>query len=258
MEREQNKSVPLGRETCIQKLRWAPDGWPRLAHGDSSPRETVDCDLVSHPWPAEVLRDDFEIPSINLHFQTLREPVEESWFSLTRRKGWLSLRGRDSLASPFDQSLVARRLQHFRARAETCLSFQPWNFKQAAGIIAYYDRFHYHYFRLTSAGEGRAKLGVISSENTRAGYVQAVELPIAAAEKLFLRMEIDFVELRFSWSSDGIEWTTVDQVFDATMLGDWVSPHSNFTGTFWGVCCQDLSDRSAWADFDCFDYQPLD
>jgi beta-xylosidase len=41
------------------------------------------------------------------------------------------------------------------------------------------------------------------------------------------------------------------------MLGDWVSPHSNFTGTFWGVCCQDLSDRAAWAEFDYFDYQPI-
>jgi xylan 1,4-beta-xylosidase len=257
-DREENKSVPLGRETSIQKLRWGADGWPRLAQRDNSPLETVECDLTPHPWPAEVLRDDFDGPSIKLHFQTLREPPDESWLSLTRRKGWLSLRGRDSLASPFDQSLVARRLQHFRASAETRLSFQPWNFKQAAGLIAYYDRFHYHYFRITAAGEGRVKLGVISSENTRVGYVHAVDLPIAAADKLFLRMEADVVELRFSWSTDGVEWIKVNHVFETTMLGDWVSPHSNFTGTFWGICCQDLSDRSAWADFDYFNYQPLD
>lgn len=257
-EREENKSVPLGRETSIQKIRWGADGWPRLAHGDHSPRETVECALTPHPWPAEVLRDDFDGPAIHLHFQTLREPPDETWFSLARRNGWLSLRGRDSLASPFEQSLVARRLQHFRASAETCLSFQPWNFKQAAGLIAYYDRFHYHYFRVTAAGQGRVKLGVISSENTQVGYVHAVELPIAAAEKLFLRMENRFAELRFSWSTDGVEWSSVDHVFDATLLGDWVSPHSNFTGTFWGICCQDLSDRSAWADFDYFNYQPLD
>ena len=256
-DREENKSVPLGRETSIQKLRWDSDGWPRLAHGDNSPRETVEVDLTPQPWPADVLRDDFDGPALNLHFQTLREPLDDSWFSLTRRMGWLSLRGRDSLASTFDQSLVARRLQHFEARAETCLSFQPWNFKQAAGLIAYYDRFHYHYFHVTSAGEGRVKLGVISSENAKSDYVHAVELPLAAAEKLFLRMEIHFAELRFWWSTDGVDWHVVDHVFEATMLGDWVSPHSNFTGTFWGVCCQDLSDRSAWADFDYFDYLPM-
>lgn len=257
MEREANKSVPLGRETCIQKIGWDADGWPRLAHGGNSPRDTVECDLTPHPWPAEAGRDDFDNPSLNLHFQTLRDPTDESWFSLTRRPGWLSLLGRDSLASPFEQSLVARRLQHFHACAETCLSFQPWNFKQAAGLIAYYDRFHYHYFRVTAAGEGNVKLGVISSENTRVSYVHAAEFSAIVAGKLFLRMENDYSELRFAWSPDGVEWTTLEHVFDATMLGDWVSPHSNFTGTFWGICCQDLSDRTAWVDFDYFDYRPI-
>jgi xylan 1,4-beta-xylosidase len=255
--REENKSVPLGRETGLQKIHWHADGWPRLAHGDNSPRAMVEVKLPPHPWPADVLRDDFDGPSLNLHFQTLREPVDESWCSLTRREGWLSLRGRDSLASTFEQSLVARPLQHFQARAETCISFQPWNFKQTAGLIAYYDHYHYHYFRVTAAGEGHVKLGVISSENTKAGQVHVVELPFAATEKLFLRMENNFAELRFAWSTDGVTWNDVDHVFEATMLGDWVSPHSNFTGTFWGVCCQDLSDRSVWAGFDYFDYQPL-
>jgi xylan 1,4-beta-xylosidase len=218
----------------------------------------VEINLPPHPWPAEVLRDDFDGPAINLNFQTLREPLDEAWGCLTKRPGWLSLRGRDSLASPYEQSLIARRLRHFQARAETCLSFQPWNFKQTAGLIAYYDRFHYHYLRVTAAGEGKVKLGVISSENTKAGYVHAAELPLSHTEKLFLRMEVNFTDQRFAWSTDGLAWNAVDHIFEATLLGDWVSPHSNFTGTFWGICCQDLSDRSVWADFDYFDYMPLD
>ena len=218
-------------------------------------RDTVEVNLPAHPWPKENLRDDFDGPKINIHFQTLRESVDESWCSLTRRKGWLSLHGRDSLASCFDQSLVARRLQHFNATAETCVSFQPKNFKQAAGLIAYYDRLHYHYFRITFAGEGKIKLGIISSENTKASRNEVAELPLSAGNMIFLRMEINFAAMCFKWSLDGNNWTTVDRVFEATMLGDWVSPQSNFTGTFWGVCCQDLSDRSAWAGFDYFDYR---
>jgi xylan 1,4-beta-xylosidase len=135
--------------------------------------------------------------------------------------------------------------------------FQPRNFKQAAGLIAYYDRLHYHYFRITSCGEGMLKLWVISSENTNASRYEVAELPLAAGEKLFLRMENDFADLRFAWSTDGQQWNTVDRIFEATMLGDWVSPHSNFTGTFWGVCCQDVSNRTAWAHFDYFNYQPI-
>jgi xylan 1,4-beta-xylosidase len=257
LEREENMSAPLGRETCIQKLRWDADGWPRLAHSDNSPRDSVEVDLPPHPWPTENLRDDFDGPKLSLPFQTLREPPEANWCSLTRRKGWLSLRGRDSLASCFDQSLVARRLQHFKASAETSVSFQPKNVKQAAGLIAYYDRLHYHYFRITSSGNGRLKLGVISSENTKGSRYEVAELPLGAGERLFLRMDNDFTELRFAWSPDGERWNVVDRVFEATMLGDWVSPHSNFTGTFWGVCCQDLSDRTVWADFDYFNYRPV-
>lgn len=256
LDREENKSAPLGRETCIQKLRWDDEGWPRMAHGDNSPQDAVEVDLPPQPWPQDVLHDDFDGPELSCHFQTLREPVTEDWCSLTIRKGWLSLRGRDSLASCYDQSLVARRLQHFKASAETCISFKPENFKQTAGLIAYYDRLHYHYFRITSAGEGLIKLGVISSENTRTSRCEVAELPLDAGDRIYLRMENDFDQLRFAWSLDGVAWSVVDRVFEATMLGDWVSPHSNFTGTFWGVCCQDLSDRSAWAAFDYFKYQP--
>lgn len=259
LEREENKSCPLGRETALQKLRWDADGWPRLAHGDNSPRETVlKADLPTHPWPEEPRRDDFDGPRLSLPFQTLREPPDPSWLSLSRRPGWLSLRGRDSLASRFDQSLVARRLQHFRARAETCLSFRPLSFKQAAGLIACYDKQHFHYFRVTAAGDHAIKLGVISSEHLNASRFEAAELPAKAAERLFLRMEMDFTELRFAWSLDGAQWQRVPRVFDATLLGDWVSPLSNFTGTFWGVCCQDLFNRSAWAEFDYFDYRPCE
>ena len=100
------------------------------------------------------------------------------------------------------------------------------------------------------------KLGVISSENTKGSRYEVAEWPVATGAKVYLRMENHFAELRFGWSLDGQSWQAVDRGFDATMLGDWVSPHSNFTGTFWSVCCQDLSDRTIWADFDYFDYRP--
>jgi|GEM_PF-2366599 Beta-xylosidase len=44
---------------------------------------------------------------------TLRVQAEASWLSLTERPGYLRLRGRESLYSLFEQSMVARRLQHF-------------------------------------------------------------------------------------------------------------------------------------------------
>ncbi len=261
LDREENKSAPLGRETAVQKLRWDADGWPRLAHGDNSPRDTVEVDLPAHPWPAEPTRTAFNGPTLPPVFQTLREPPDNSWLSFTRRPGWLSLRGRDSLASNFDQSLVARRLQHHHARAETTLCFSPHNFKQAAGLITYYDHFHYHYFRVTAAGPGRAKLGVYTSAFDKLSRHEVAEFPVeTAAAGLRLRMEMRGVELRFAYAlgtSADAAWQPLERAFEATLCGDWASPQGGFTGTFWGLCCQDLATRDAWAEFSGFDYQPL-
>lgn len=250
MERERNKSAPLGRETCIQRLRWDDDEWPRLEGGSCLPALSVDCPLPEHHWP---VRESGRFDPLD--FQTLREPADASWCERSADGVLLRLRGRDSLASCFDQSLMARRLEHFHAVAQTRMFFDPENFKQAAGIIAYYDRYHYHYLRLTAATDGRMKLGVVSSEDSKAGVFEVAELDADIAKGIHLRMEMHMEELRFSWSRDGHEWHAVERAFDATALGDWVSPHSNFTGTFWGVCCQDLSDRSAWAAFEGFHYQ---
>jgi hypothetical protein len=179
----------------------------------------------------------------------------------TLRPGALSLRGRDSLASTFDQSLVARRLQHHHAAAETVLHFSPRNFKQAAGLITYYDRFHYHYFRVTAAGPGRAKLGVYTSAFDKLSRHEVAEFPVeTAAAGIRLRMEMHGVELRFAYAlgtAPDVAWQPVERVFEATLCGDWASPQGGFTGTFWGLCCQDLATRDAWADFSGFDYQPL-
>lgn len=258
-DREQNKCAPLGRETAIQALRWDADGWPRLAHGDNSPRLEVEVGLPAHPWPAEPARVPFTGPALPPEFNTLREPPDESWCSFTRRPGALSLRGRDSLASPFDQSLVARRLRHLSAAAEIHLHFQPRNFKQAAGLIAYYDRLHYHYLRLTGAGPGHAKIGLLTSAFDQLSRHEFAEFPLARLEDgIRLRFEQRGVELRVGYAlgRDGA-WQDVAQVFDATVCGDWASPQGGFTGTFWGFCCQDLATRDAWAACDFFDYRPL-
>lgn len=259
LDREMNKSAPLGRETAIQALRWDADGWPRLAHGDNFPRLRVPVDLPEHPWPDESPLTEFVGPELPPHFNTLREPPHESWLSFNRRPGSLSLRGRDSLASHFDQSLVARRLQHFEASAETFLRFTPANFKQAAGLIAYYDHVHYHYLQVTGAGPGLAKIGVCSSEFNKLSRFDAAEFPVERATAgLRLRIEMRHTDLRFfySFGHDG-EWQPIGRDFEATMLGDWVSPQGGFTGTFWGLCCQDLAERCAWADFENFRYSQL-
>lgn len=255
LDREENKCAPLGRETAIQALKWDTDGWPRLAHGDNSPRLQVPVDLPEHPWPPVPGRVEFPGPELPFGFHTLREPGAPDWMRF--ENGSLHLRGRDSLASHFDQSFVARRLEHFNARATTRMRFAPHNFKQAAGLISYYDHLHYHYFRLTGAGPGRAKLGVYSSAGDKLSRCEAADFSLEELSAgIELQMEMRGVELRFAWRLGSGPLCHVDRVFESTQIGDWACG-GGFTGTFWGICCQDLADRSAWAEFAFFDYETL-
>ncbi|VGO16215.1 Xylan 1,3-beta-xylosidase [Pontiella desulfatans] len=256
---DQDKVAILGRETGIQRVAW-PDGeFPRLADGGNAPSDIVPApEGPLYPWE-DALRDDFNGPVLNPHFQTLREPADESWLSLSRCPGSLSLKGRNSLFSRFDQSLVARRLQHFRAEAETGLVFSPTSPKQEAGLIAYYDRNNYHYLRMAGDGKGGCRVGVVSSD-----FSPGMERPLITVQnvcdlkpgaKIYLKMMNEHADLRFAWSLNGEEWNWIEQTFDSTNMGDWSSAISGFAGTFWGLCCQDMTGDGIWAEFDCFDYR---
>jgi len=130
----------LGRETCLQKINWTGDGWISLEQGGYEPLVEVQAPkLPEYKFKEESVRDDFDWDKLDLNFQTLRIPLGEDTMSLTERPGFLRLKGRESLSSRHHQSLVARRQQSFHYTAETCLEFEPENFKEMAGLICMYD-----------------------------------------------------------------------------------------------------------------------
>jgi hypothetical protein len=63
--------------------------------------------------------------------------------------------------------------------------------------------------------------------------------------------------LQFSWSWDGRNWTDIGMVLDSTILSDEYGTTSCFTGSFFGLCCQDMSGTKINADFDYFEYCPF-
>lgn len=244
----------LGRETALQRVVWSEDGWLRLAHGGHHPLLEVEAPagLAPAPWPALPVRDDFDSPALDIHWSSLRVPVDESWLSLTERPGWLRLRGRHSPISLFEQSLIAKRLTAFRATAETCLEFEPTHFTQMAGLICYYDT-RTHYYLRVSHDEGRGKvLGIVLFDDTAYDEIDSA-IDINGWSRVWLRAEIDHEKLQFSASPDGETWQTVGPVLDASKLSDDYGHYLHFTGTLIGVCAQDLGGTRAVADFDYFE-----
>ena len=248
---------PLGRETAIQKLEYTADGWFRLADGHILPRLEIEPPVLPRTKAASALEhDDFDEERLHPDYQWLRTPWPDEFMSLSERPGWLRLRGMESPGSLYRQALIARRLTAPRCRATTCVEFQPDNFQQLAGLIVYYNSSKFHYLYLsTQAGIGR-HLAIMSCEAEPSLDVvyplgeRSVSLPDTGC--VFLRADIDGADLVFSWSMDGIGWTALDHTLDMRFLSDEYGGDSRiqFTGTFIGLCCNDLTGSRRHADFD--------
>ena len=251
---EHNRCI-LGRETAIQKVKWCDDGWLRLEAGGNEPLVEVPApDLPEHAFPAENQRDDFDSTELGVHFATLRVPTDNSWLSLTERPGWLRLYGRESLQSKHRQSLVARRVQAFKFRAETCIEFSPENFQQMAGLTAFYDVQNNYYLRV-SADDGRSGLNILVADDQKYDEALGEDVDVTGTERLFLAVQMDREELQFSYSLDGGDWTDIGPALDSTILSDEYGSDGRFTGAFVGICAQDLAGTRKHADFDYFEYE---
>jgi xylan 1,4-beta-xylosidase len=249
----------LGRETAIQKIVWTDDGWLRLAGGGNTPAiETPGPGLPEYPFLLPPSRDDFESPSLNIHFQTLRVPLDAEFLSLTERPGFLRLRGSESLSSKHHQSLVARRQQAFRYTATTCLEFEPEIFQQMAGLVCFYSTDNFYYLRVSRDEKIGKCLGIIANNRNCFTEPLPAEVAIEGWRRCYLRVMVDYDRLQFYYSPNETEWNLIGPVLDASVLSDENASDSGFTGAFVGMCCQDPAGRRMPADFDFFEYEESD
>ena len=256
----------LGRETSIQKFVWREDGWPYLAHGSNEPMHEVEApDLPEHPWEEVPVRDDFEGEKLDVNFSSLRIPVTEDWATLKERESFLRLFGRESLCSIHEQSFVARRIQHFNVEVATCLEFNPETFQQMAGLVFYYNTMHMYYAYVSFNEEtGMKHLQLLSGINGT--FTEPLDNPIdiSGIVRVYLKGNMNRDKLQFYYSLDGTEWKKFGPVLDASILSDdYVRDHglhyrAAFTGSFAGICCQDLTGRKKYADFDWFEYKAIE
>ena len=246
----------LGRETCLQRVEWR-DGWLRIATGGTKAQNSLPLPkgLSPQPWPALPTRDEFDSAVLDLRWSSLREPLSDSWFSLAARPGWLRLRGGDSPFSLFRQSLIARRVQHFRFNAETCLEFAPTHFTQMAGLVCYYDTRQHYYLRVTRDEKLGKILGVVLTDDGVYDELTDSQIAINDWKQVHLRAEVDCEKLQFSASPDGQMWRIIGPVLDMSKLSDDYGSTLRFTGAMVGLCAQDVGGTRAIADFNYFDYR---
>jgi len=258
-----------GRETSIEEMEWRDDDWIYLASGGSLPRENVEApDLPDHSFEPEPARIEFDNEDIDINFQALRVPMSDDWVSQKDRPGHLRLYGRESLSSCFRQSLVARRIQAHHTISSTRLEFDPVSFQQMAGLVCFYNTYHYHYLHVFGNDDGTRKyLGIITCDKLDVSEPAGDPIDVSIAKQVFLKADFDGARLQFYYALDqepsADQWQKIGPVLDGSILSDeYVEGNPGpfrpcFTGAFVGLCCQDLSGRNLHADFDWFEYREL-
>lgn len=250
----------LGRETAMQRVEWRQDDWLYLSAGGNRPEEEVVAPgLEEHRWTAPSPRDDFDAAELGIDYQTPRMPLSRESLSLSERPGYLRLYGGQSMQSRFGQVMIARRLQAFEVTAKTLLEFEPESFQQMAGLVCYYSTRLYHYLYM-SVEEGIGPcLYIQTADDGEVSYpLGDAPVSLEGASRVYLRAELKYRKLQFSYCLEDELWQPLGGVLDASILSDDYGSDWGFTGAFIGLACQDLTGRHQAADFDFFEYRELD
>jgi xylan 1,4-beta-xylosidase len=80
---------------------------------------------------------------------------------------------------------------------------------------------------------------------------------LPATGAVWLKCDVDFQALAFSWSVDGATWNKLPVTLNYALISDEAGKGEggSFTGAFVGMACQDLSGQDCPADFDYFEYR---
>ncbi len=242
----------LGRETALQNIEWRDD-WPWVVGGRIPQLEIKAPQLPSHPWPKSASRDNFEQTTLDAKYQSLTEPFDESWISLSQRSGYLRLIGRDYLYSRYHQSLLAQRITHFNCSAETAVEFAAQSPRQMAGLVAYYARNGHYFLKKSANDQGQAVLQVVGHINNE--YLEfCEEQVIGDPHEVYMRLELSTHWYQFSYSLDGENWLEIGPRLNSTLLSDEGSGDIfRFTGSLVGLYACDLTGKQLAADFRYFE-----
>ncbi|MBB3155920.1 xylan 1,4-beta-xylosidase [Paenibacillus endophyticus] len=253
-----DKYCTLGRETAIQRMSWTEDNWLEVEGGGNEPKAEVAApNLPLHSFPVMPELDHFDEQELGLQWCSLRIPTESTWVSLSERRGYLRIKGQESMSSVHRQSIIARRQQAFNCEIETMIQFEPEHFQQMAGLILYYNTSDYVYLRMTYHEQLGKCLGIVQSVEGVYDECLTSDIPLQANTEYRLKAVIRRGMVQFYYAALDKEWQPVGEAISIVHLSDEFGSYIRFTGTFLGMCAQDLSGMRKHADFDYFIYKEL-
>lgn len=242
---DESMRCPLGRETAINELVWEND-WPYLKNKTIIPDESFEGYGEQNP-PAPI-NYDFKSEQFLLDFQSLRSKAKFS----VEADGVLKLWGGNSPVCNFEQNVLLRRQTDFSFEASTSVKLHGNSFQQMAGLMYRYDEKTHYFLRVSFDEEsGQNSLGLLCMDRGRFSMPMESEIPVGNGV-VHMKLTVNGRSGMFSYSLDGITYTDIPHEIDVSTLSDDYAEPLGFTGAFFGMCCVDMQDKTAWADFHYF------
>ena len=247
------RAAILGRETMIQEVRFAEDGWLRLVNGTTAPEQNTIVyteNEVTQRITTDFL-DDFNGPLAN-EWNFLRDIRDLSWADLTTVPGSLRLHAGESMQSAFEHHLLAIRQKDFRFTATTNVTSTPTTFNQMAGLMLFLNTTNYLYMYVTYDEKMGKVLRLMKSVD---GEFSLSPEKIALSEaSVCLKIQVEGSVGKFLYRRNAMEeWRQIDEPQDLLFLA------GGFTGNFVGIAAHDMDKKcGSYADFDFFEYQGKD
>lgn len=259
------KWCTLGRETAIQKMYWDNGGWLRLKAGGNFARLETEEPAGIAPQPEEAetkaaggkgagsFADDFDEPELNVRYCSPRISYHE-FADCNIRKGYLRMKGMESMNSLHHVALLAVRQQSACAAAETAMEFQPDYPEQLAGLAYMYDAMNFYVFGKTVTEDGMPALTVIKSDTgVITDEIDPIPVPGTGTLKLRVQVSEDGTAAQFFYQTDDQEngeWIPAGGQFSTEILTD--EHCRGFTGAHFGLYIHDMTGLSYFADYDYF------
>ena len=244
----------LGRETLLTPVEWTADGWLAI-NGGAPLAEHMDAPGLPapHPWPAAAPRDDFAAPQLGGEWIFLRGPARDRW-SLSVRPGFLRLKGSAvSLSDIGTPAFVGKRQAHLDVRASTLLDFAPKAAGQQAGLALRQNEDNHYQLLVAGTAKGRVIRLV-----TRVKGVSTVvrEAPLGAGKvELIVRATPGRYVFGYRLGA-GREVAGFGNAPSSALSSE---EAGGFTGVVFGMVANGGGPAPMpAADFDWFDYRPLE
>ena len=87
-------------------------------------------------------------------------------------------------------------------------------------------------------------------------------IEITDFQRVFLKVDFHKDQIQFYYAIVENDWQSIERLLDGSILSDDYVRDGHryrpaFTGSFVGLCCQDLTGQQQFADFDWWEYREL-